>query len=287
MEMGYSMMLNKLFNRQKKQQRKATDMTGEKPSMERKTVFELYAQNNSIDRDFLRISTLAQSQKCVMETNSQRKGCSLRSAFEYGFKEWKQRGRCIDLNDYLDTIGFEPIKRNACSYPDSFLTYIEIVYNAWHFADKMIKAHRTAIRWGADGIELQRLMDEVLSEMNQKAYYDPETEQCLIGQDSAQVTSAAEATEPAIASQILQYNHRILAGNIAKKKAILINLAGYLEGRESELKSINKQLITDLNGAFNNLDIRHNNTTPRDSLDYKEKLANISKDELEKWYDDV
>ena len=131
-------------------------------------------------------------------------------------------------------------------------------------------------------------MDEVLSEMNQKAYYDPETEMCLIGEDSPQVTAAIEATEPEVASQLLQYNHRQLAGDIDKKRAILLNLANYLEGRQPELKSIcSNQLVTDLNTAFNNLDIRHNNTTPRDSSHYKAKLANVPPEELEKVYDDL
>ena len=154
-------------------------------------------------------------------------------------------------------------------------------------ADAYVSCHSYYYRWGKDGIQLREMMDEVLSEMNQKAYYDPETEQCLIGEDSPQVTTAVEATEPETASQILHYNHRQLAGEIAKKKSILQILAKYLEGRESELKSINMQLFTDLNTAFNNLDIRHNNIVQRDSSDYKEKLAQMTPEELEKWYDDV
>ena len=130
-------------------------------------------------------------------------------------------------------------------------------------------------------------MDEVLSEMNQKAYYDPETEQCLIGEDSPQVTTAVEATEPETASQILHYNHRQLAGNITAKRVLLKNLADYLEGRKDELKSVNMQLFTDINSALNNLSIRHNNLDPRNPNRYKEKLAQMSQEELEKWYDDV
>ena len=255
--------------------------------MARKSIFELYQQNNDMERDYSRIYALALSEKCITKVSNPNNGWDLKSVFEIEFRDWKQRGRCITLNDYFDTIGFETIKLGAGSFANQFLTYIEIVYNAWCFVDKKIQKNRTSVRWGADGKELRRLMDEVLSEMNQKAYYDPETEQCLIGEDSPQVTAAVEATEPETASQILHYNHRQLAGEISKKKTILHNLAKYLEGRESELKSINMQLFTDLNTVFNNLDIRHNNIAQRECFDYKEKLARMSPEELEKWYDDV
>ena len=255
--------------------------------MARKTIFELYQMNNDMGRDFSRISLLEKSDKCVFKHSNLNNGYSIWDIFERGFREWKQRGRCISLSDYLATIDFKSIEAGATLFTDYLISYIELVYNAWFFADKEVQQHKTTIRWGYDGKELQRLMDEILSEMNQKAYYDPETEQCLIGEDSAQVTAAVEATEPETASQILHYNHRQLAGEISKKKIILQNLAKYLEGRESELKSINMQLFTDLNTAFNNLDIRHNNIVQRESFDYKEKLAQMPPEELEKWYDDV
>lgn len=255
--------------------------------MARKTIFELYQMNNDMGRDFSRISLLAKSDKCVFKHSNLNNGYSIWDIFERGFREWKQRGRCISLSDYLATIDFKSIEAGATLFTDYLISYIELVYNAWFFADKEVQQHKTTIRWGYDGKEFQRLMDEILSEMNQKAYYDPETEQCLIGEDSAQVTAAVEATEPETASQILHYNHRQLAGEISKKKIILQNLAKYLEGRESELKSINMQLFTDLNTAFNNLDIRHNNIVQRESFDYKEKLAQMPPEELEKWYDDV
>ncbi len=203
------------------------------------------------------------------------------------FPQWKNRGRCLSFSDFLDTIGFDSIEKHAPHDEKMFLVYIELAYNAWHMVNAFVSYNIDNFKWGKDGLELHKIMDEILSEMNQKAYYDPEIERCLIGEDSPQVTAAAEATEPETASQILQYNHRQLAGDIAKKKVILQNLAKELEGREKELKQINNQLFTDLNSAFNNLDIRHNNTAPRDSFDYKEKLAKMPPNELEEWYDDL
>lgn len=263
------------------------DDAGKKPEEKRKSIFELYKQNNTMDKDFLRIDCLLNSSFGVESRYSQGKNLSVMSSAEKMFPKWKNRGRCLTFNDFLITIKFDSIKEKAPNNEKMFLSYIELAYNAWYLTNSLVLCYRDHYKWGNAGVALKNMMDEILSEMNQKAYYDPETEQCLIGEDSPQVTAAVEATEPETASQILHYNHKQLAGNLAEKKAILFSLAKYLEGRETELKSVNGQLFTDLNSVFNNLDIRHDNATPRESFEYKEKLATMSPEELEKWYDDI
>ena len=134
---------------------------------------------------------------------------------------------------------------------------------------------------------LQKMLDEILSEMNQKAYYDPKTERCIIGEESAQITAAAEATEPEVASLILQYNYRRFVGNVAKKKVILVQLGHVIMGKESALRGNNQSnLFESITRALNNLDLRHNNTNPG-SNDYKEQVAQLAHKELEKWYDET
>lgn len=255
--------------------------------MTRTSIFDLYKQNNSVDRDFQRIYDLLDSDHGVVVSSDHTKTASIKAAANVQFRKWKSCGRCIDLNDFLATINYENIIVAAPDNEDVYILFLEVAYNIWHLANVFVSRKDTAFILGSDGKLIKTLLDDILSDMNQKAYYDPETEQWLIGEDSPQITAAVEATEPETASQILHYNHRQLAGKISEKKGILQNLAKYLEGRESELKPINMQLFTDLNTAFNNLDIRHNNIVQRDSSDYKEKLAQMTSEELEKWYDDV
>lgn len=258
------------------------------PEESRKSIFDLYKQNNTMDKDFQRIATLLHSEHGIVRKYHQSEKYSVYDVSNLLFSKWANRGRCLDLDDFLKTIEFDKTEVKAPYNIKDFLTYIEVVCNMWHISDAYVSNHPESYIWGKDGLAIKKIIDEVLSEMNQKAYYDPETERCLIGEDSAQVTAAVEATEPETASQILHYNHRQLAGDLEKKKSILNSLAKYLEGRELELKSVcGKQLATDLNSAFNNLDIRHNNLAPRDSFDYKDKLAKMPSKELEKWYDDV
>ena len=240
-----------------------------------------------MERDYSRIAILLSSDLGVVHRLHKNRKYSVMGAARLLFPRWKNRGRCLNLDDYLDTIGFTKIQPTAPYRVNDFLIYMEVVYNMWYMSDDFIAAYSDSYEWGTDGALLKSIMDEVLSEMNQKAYYDPETEQCLIGEDSPQVTAAVEASERETASQMLRYNHRQLAGDIAGKRVILKNLADYIEGRKDELKSINAQLLTDINSAVNNLSIRHNNLDPRNPNRYKEKLAKMSPEGLEKWYDDV
>ena len=95
--------------------------------MARKTIFELYQQNNDRERDYARIVSLVRSNKCVVKRSDSNTGWPLKHMFEVGFREWKQRGRCISLEDYLQTIDFESIKICAGAFTDNFLTYIEVI----------------------------------------------------------------------------------------------------------------------------------------------------------------
>ena len=205
--------------------------------MARDSVFDLYKKKNNLEKDVKRITKLLYSPCAHIDVMDSFNFLQIASN---GFNDWKCRGRSLDLSDFLETISFEGIKILATNNRDYFLLFVEVVYNI------VLLAQRTLTkRYYSVDIEAFKLilnyMDEVLSEMNQKAYYDPETEQCLIGEDSPQVTAAVEVIAPDVASQIMRYNHRELAGDISKKKSVLQNLAGYLEGREYELKSINKQ----------------------------------------------
>ena len=71
------------------------------------------------------------------------------------------------------------------------------------------------------------------------------------------------------------------------KKSILQQLASILEAKRKELNQADKTLEADLFYAFNNLNIRHNNVDSELKGKYKAYVAQMSNDELEKWYDET
>lgn len=267
--------------------------------MSRTNIFDLLKMNNSISSDVIRIDSLFASTVCFeqdYEYYHNSYNWTLKEYVDnYCFAGWKHRHRCLDVADYFKTIKYDEILEKAKN--DSFedyLTIVEIIYNFWHLAANHFDNdtnHHIKLWKRSNGTitakELIEIMDESLSEHNQKAYYFPDEEKCIIAEDSPQVTAAAEATEPEIALDIVRYNHRQLTGELAKKKAILKTLGDYLEGRKREITDINSALYNTITGALNNLNIRHNNIAPENKSYYHEAVADMPQEELEQHYDDL
>lgn len=267
--------------------------------MSRTNIFELIKKNTSISKDVARIDSLFASTACFEQDydyyhNSY--SWTLKEYVDnYCFANWKNRHRCLDVADYLKTIGYDEILSKAKNNSmEDFLTVIEVVYNFWHLAAKYFDGdedrHIMLSRRSNGTItakEIMEIMNECLSECNQKAFFFHDEEKCIIAEDSPQVTAAAEATEPDIALDIVRYNHRQLAGDVAKKKAILKTLGDYLEGRKKEITQINKSLYDNITGALNNLNIRHNNINPDNKGNYKKVVADMTAEELVNHYDDL
>lgn len=266
--------------------------------MTRTNIFELLAENNTIGNDVERLDGLFTNTKCFeidYEYYRRDFNWTLKEFVDSCcFAEWNNRHRCLDVEDFLKTIRYDEIliraKENSI---DDFLTLIEIIYNFWYLAVQYYTENSEHINYSkrnngaCTAKELKDIMDECLSEYNQKAFYFPDEQKCIITEDSPQVTAAAEASEPEIAIEIVRYNHRQLAGDIIKKKAILKTLGDYLEGRKKEISNINATLYKNITGALNNLNIRHNNTNPENKSYYHKAVAEMPQKELEAHYDDL
>lgn len=98
--------------------------------------------------------------------------------------------------------------------------------------------------------------------------------------------AVAEVVDEELSYKVIAYNHHSLVGNLTEKKNILLKFAEKLEPKRKQIESFNKSLSEDLFFCFNNLNIRHNNIE-KFGGDYRESVAQMSRKELEKWYDDV
>ena len=126
-----------------------------------------------------------------------------------------------------------------------------------------------------------------MGQYNHVAYINEEQECVLIVEDKAEVTAAAEIMPtPALAVDVVRYNHRTLRGEIELKKKILLAMGAELEAKRKKLHAINSTLENDIFFMLNNLNIRHNNKSKGDK-NYKEYVAKMRKDRLEKWYDEL
>ncbi|MCQ2607357.1 MAG: hypothetical protein MJ197_01540, partial [Bacteroidales bacterium] len=89
-----------------------------------------------------------------------------------------------------------------------------------------------------------------------------------------------------VAYKILCYTHYSLQGDLEGKRGILEKLAHKLEPNENELQQINPCLKKHLFGAFNNLNIRHNNIEAMDGY-FNKNFAQLQDTEKEELYDSI
>ncbi len=259
--------------------------------MARASIFELLEKSNNLTQDYRRIRKLVESEP-LFYIDAQID--SFFDSDEYtlmwyisqaGFDMWKNKSFCIDFNDYYESINMDQIILLAESNLEYFLTYLELIYNFWYIA-KNNKVPNIEIEYYSNFTFLKTLMDNCLSKYNHKVVYIPEEEKALVVEDKSEVTAVVEVVQPELAVSILRYNHHNLKGDIETKKSILLSMYSDLEPKRTKLRSINKSLEENISYMMNNLNLRHNNTVPKNK-NYNEVVAEMTKEEIENWYDEI
>lgn len=208
---------------------------------------------------------------------------------EFCFWDWKCRGHCLDIDDFLSTIDYKSIESESKCNLEGFLTLIELIYNFYKIAGIFIEreGERYNICLYVEYDHLQTLIDDNLLKYNHKAYYNSETEQLLVIEDKPEVTAVAEIIEEPLVLPVIRYNHHSMKGNIAAKKDVLLKFASYLEGRRKELHQISPKLEDSIFFILNNLNVRHNNCDPSLTKNYKKAVDEMADETLEIWYDEL
>jgi len=254
----------------------------------RKSIFDIVAESIDMESEANRLISMS-SEEHVLVIDSYPYKTLFDYVDEYCFKEWAQRSHFVDVDDFLQALEFEGLKDEAAYNVDAFLTLVELIYNFWELSHNKFyddeKGHK--LQWCGNYYHLKDVMDDVLSQYNHRAYIDKEQECVLVVEDKPEVTAAAEIMPtPTLAVDVIKYNHRSLRGEIEQKKKILLAMGSELEAKRKSLHTINSVLENDIFFMLNNLNIRHNNKSKGDK-NYKEYVAKMRKDRLEKWYDEL
>lgn len=251
--------------------------------MARKSIFDIASESLNISNETNRIVKMFYEEDTICINST------FYTIVEYveshAFDDWDWRGHFIDVDDFLESIEYDNIV-NRCQQNDteSFLTLIELVYNFWKLAHRDLIAENSELKWGGNFYHLEDVMNDNLQKYNYKAYNCDD--RILVIEDKPEVTAVSEIVEQNLAIDVIRYNHRSLTGDLEAKKKILIALGTELEPRRKELQTLNKQLSEDIFFMLNNINIRHNNRNKKDK-NYKEHVAKMRKDRLEKWYDEL
>lgn len=252
----------------------------------RKNIFEIAKESESLEKDIKRTIRLTNEEEIICEDNLIFGNYTLFDfVSKYCFNDWKNRGHCIDLQDFLTSINYQDIVAEAPHFENNMLLFIELVYNFWELAYKKIDNNK--IKCYQNFILLREILDDVLESLNYKTYYDKGKEQILVIEDKPEVTAVAEIAPEPIALDVIKYNNHTLKGNIELKKKILLAMGVDLEAKRKQLKTINSTLEDNIFRMLNEFNLRHNNINPQDNKCYHADVAALSSRQLEEWYDEL
>ena len=252
--------------------------------MARKSIFDIASHSLNISNEAGRIARMFHEDDTLYAHSS---GYTIAEYVgTYDFSEWKWRGHFVDVDDFLDSIGYEDIVyRCESDDTESFLTLIELVYNFWELAHRDLIAEDSELKWGGNFYHLEDVMNDNLQKYNYKVYNCDD--RILVIEDKPEVTAVSEIVEQNLAIDVIRYNHRSLKGELEAKKKILVALGTELEPRRKELQTLNKQLSEDIFFMLNNINIRHNNRNPKDPSKFKKFVSKMDDAQLEEWYDEL
>lgn len=207
------------------------------------------------------------------------------------FIEFYFRGTCLSIDEFNDVYEFHFEKDPADFDIDYLIGFCEYIYN-------MLMAYQmkqSPFGYGYSSMVPTPInVQFFLSHINQvidKIGYMQANENCTVifveKSPAAIAVAESEMIPENLSYKLISYHHYQMKGNLEEKKSVLLQLASILEAKRAELKKADKVLETDLFYIFNNLNIRHNNINPELKGNYKLYIAQMSNDELERWYDET
>lgn len=243
--------------------------------MGRKNIFDVMNEKNDVDYQIKKIDDLL-SEMSVDD------GTLEDIIDEYCIKSWKARGRytsCEEIRNKLQITDFF-IKNGLKG--NKILLYLEYVSNLiWLCNERFIEKQSD---YDDEYEYLQENVLGLIEDLGYEAKVFEDEEKVLLVEKNAAATAVAEIMEPLISCKVIEYNHFLLEGNIEEKRNILLALADKFEPIRPELKKINSNLEKNIGYLLNKMNIRHNNKDGKMASGY---VANLSSEELEKWYDET
>lgn len=175
------------------------------------------------------------------------------------------KGTCINLNDLLQKLGIDLNKQNANM--DDLFNLIEFLLCV---VDSDYPGMSTFYNDILENINI------ILDKTSHKIVKT--TRGRVVVPISAKIEQASIlVNNEDLSIELLNYNHRSNIGNLKAKQTILAKIGKEYEPR---LKEDGSQLSKDIRFLLNNIDIRHNNTAPKNN-----RYHNAIKGNEENWCD--
>ena len=198
------------------------------------------------------------------------------------FPSFYFRGTCLTIEEFDKKHGFSFVENPDNFTIDCLVSLCEYIYN-------MLIAYQgvTGNAFIPQAINVQFYWAQIATIIESIGYLQTSQDGFTIFvEKSPAAIAVAEIAPQEVSYKVITYNHHSMKGNLEAKKSTLLAFADLLEPQRKGLEAIDKQFASDLFYAFNNFNIRHNNidqTGPK----YKKPIGNLSKEQLEYWYDET
>lgn len=207
------------------------------------------------------------------------------------FIDFYFRGTCLSIEEFNNIHGFHFEKDPSDFNIDHLISLCEYIYN-------MLVAYQGvqgSIGYGymptmPAPINVQFYIMQINQVIEKIGYmYASEDGVTIFVEKCPAAIAVAEGDliPETLSYKLISYNHYAMKGNLDAKKDTLLQLASILEAKRKNLKQEDKVLESNLFFIFNNLNIRHNNINPEDRGKYRDYVAQMPVEELEKWYDET
>lgn len=193
------------------------------------------------------------------------------------------RSTCVSLKDFNDEFNYKYIYWYAIDTIDELISFCEYSYNLTMYLGNSCTVYSSDIgsEYGSFYIDQILYVIEKFGYMQNKK--DGITD--FVPKNPAAI-AVAEIIDEDLAYDVIEYNHHSMRGDLLAKKTTLLRFANLLEPKRSDLKAVNEKLSVNIFFMFNNLDLRHNNSTDGDK-NYQQYTEQMTKEDLEAWYDEL
>ncbi len=183
----------------------------------------------------------------------------------YNLKDFNERhGFCFEDFEYSDDL-------------DCLLLFCEYVYN---FAVRLLPMDDC---FTGRALDIRNHIDLLADKLGHR-FVEDKGFQILVPVNDC-IAAAAEVAPENFGVDLLRFDYRNMRGDLDSKRKILSSLAVALESSRPRLNTVAKAFAGDYFYLLNNFNIRHNNVDAADSDKYRERVANMTSNELEAWYD--
>lgn len=249
----------------------------------RKSLFELLICQNNINLE-IEYKTI---KKLLDQPGNIDRCASISKAIDYYIvPEWKYSNRCVELDDLRKKIGITNYEIDIQDYPlEKCLLFFELIYNLVKLLiDRYKDPQDTRIR-RVNEYDVYKIIENIEGLLEELNYKIEKIEDRYVIVEKDIVATAVAENNIDIAEDIIEYRRFNLKGEIETKKAIILKLADKIEPLRTKFKGTNfNTIMDDVQMFLNNLNLRHNNLEGKNK---KEVVVNMSKEELERWYDKV